>query len=369
MLMNINQHIARFSARTKTTPTNLNNYPLTKWLSGVSLKGLTIMKKLNKQTVTLTTTLLLSIGILLSGNAFAKDDSLKDFVTQIELETAINDIELTPGDTGAVGAQGPIGATGADGAQGPTGATGADGAQGPIGDTGADGERGLIGQTGFNGVDGVDGTSVPDGALDGDTLVWNAIDRTWDPTAAASSTLAIGDLYQGGKVFWLDASGQHGLIAALADQTPVDSGLQWYNRTYRDTGATGNGLYAGAMNTAMIVATQVSDTLGVNFAAKLAADYSVQADGVSPCTLSYGSSHPPVDEICYGDWYLPSKVELNLLYQNKNIAVVGGFSVNYYWSSTEYDSGNAWGQDFFDGYQFYRSKGTTTIRVRAVRAF
>lgn len=31
----------------------------------------------------------------------------------------------------------------------------------------------------------------------------------------------LGEQYAGGKIFYLDASGQHGLIAALADQTPT----------------------------------------------------------------------------------------------------------------------------------------------------
>lgn len=31
--------------------------------------------------------------------------------------------------------------------------------------------------------------------------------------------MKIGDLYKGGIVFWVDAIGQHGLIAATADQS------------------------------------------------------------------------------------------------------------------------------------------------------
>ena len=107
---------------------------------------------------------------------------------------------------------------------------------------------------------------------------------------SGGSTLAIGDSYQGGIIFWLDATGQHGLIAATEDQS---TGIQWYNGTYRYTGTTGNGLYAGAMNTAMIVATQMADNQTGNFAAKVCADYQGGA---------------------YGDWYLPSSYELNVLF-------------------------------------------------------
>jgi len=70
----------------------------------------------------------------------------------------------------------------------------------------------------------------------------------------------------------------------------------------------------------------------------------------------------------YTDWYLPSKVELNLLY-NANVAgVVGGFASDGYWSSTEYDSYSAWYQSFHYGYQLNGNK-YSTLPVRAVRAF
>ena len=163
---------------------------------------------------------------------------------------------------------------------------------------------------------------------------------------SGGSTLAIGDSYQGGIIFWLDATGQHGLIAATEDQS---TGIQWYNGTYRYTGTTGNGLYAGAMNTAMIVATQMADNQTGNFAAKVCADYSVTVGGVT-----------------YGDWYLPSKYELNLLYLQKT--AVGGFASAYYWSSTENYSNYAWTQSFGSGSQRYLDK-YSTYYVRAVRAF
>ena len=163
---------------------------------------------------------------------------------------------------------------------------------------------------------------------------------------SGGSTLAIGDSYQGGIIFWLDATGQHGLIAATADQ---NTGIQWFNGTYRYTGTAGNGLYAGAMNTAMIVATQMADNQSGSFAAKVCADYSVT-----------------VGRVTYGDWYLPSKYELNLLYLQK--IAVGGFASAYYWSSTEYLNDYAWLQYFDYGTQGLNGKNLTN-RVRAVRAF
>ena len=161
-----------------------------------------------------------------------------------------------------------------------------------------------------------------------------------------TDTLAIGDSYQGGIIFWLDTTGQHGLIAATADQ---NTGIQWYNGTYRHTGTNGNGLYAGKMNTAMIIATQMADNQTGNFAAKVCADYSVTVGGVT-----------------YGDWYLPSKYELNLLYLQKT--VVGGFANHGYWSSSEHGSNYAWGQSFTIAHQLNDNK-SYAYYVRAVRAF
>ena len=164
---------------------------------------------------------------------------------------------------------------------------------------------------------------------------------------ANTTALAIGDSYQGGKIFWLDATGQHGLIAATADQ---NTGIQWDNDLEaRFIGASGDGLYAGEMNTAMIISTQMASNQFEEFAAKVCADYSVTDDGVT-----------------YGDWYLPSKYELDLLYQQKT--TVGGFDNSLYWSSTEKPPSSSWDQDFTTGTQSYSSQNEL-YRVRAVRAF
>ena len=143
----------------------------------------------------------------------------------------------------------------------------------------------------------------------------------------------IGDHFGGGIVFYVDITGQHGLIAALSDLSDgVKNYFPWNNGVDKGTGATGDGIGAGAQNTTLIIAAQASDGGNGLYAAKLAADFSVQEDGVTPCTGE-------VSETCYGDWYLPSRYELNLLYQQK--AVVGSFDPNYYcsvyWSSTESD--------------------------------
>jgi len=201
------------------------------------------------------------------------------------------------------------------------------------------------------------GASVASGITGTDTTYWNNkqdqlvagtnISIVGNTISATSgSTLAIGQSYQGGIIFWLDDTGQHGLIAARED---LSTKIPWYNGTYKYTGTTGDGLYSGAMNTTILVATQMADNQTGNFAAKGCADYSVTESGVT-----------------YGDWYLPSKYELNLLYLQQN--AVGGFASVWYWSSTENNNLEAWVQYFANGSQFDEGKGYTKY-VRPIRAF
>jgi hypothetical protein len=159
--------------------------------------------------------------------------------------------------------------------------------------------------------------------------------------------LSIGDTYQGGIIFYLDASGCHGLISAATD---ASSRVRWYAGSNGVTRATGDGLYAGEANTAIIIAAQVAiGDDGANYAAQICNDLQITEGGVT-----------------YGDWYLPSKYELNLLHLQKT--VVGGFGNLYYWSSTEVDNGSAWIQYFVSGFKTNLGKNTNYY-VRAVRAF
>lgn len=70
----------------------------------------------------------------------------------------------------------------------------------------------------------------------------------------------------------------------------------------------------------------------------------------------------------YSDWFLPSKDELNLMYENLHLEGVGGF-VDYYWSSSEYNAYYAWVQKFSSGRQDHGNKYCFPLRVRVVRAF
>jgi Protein of unknown function (DUF1566) len=168
-------------------------------------------------------------------------------------------------------------------------------------------------------------------------------------TAAIKSSLhSKGQHYGGGIVFYVYDGGRHGLIAAASDQDG-GSGIRWFGGSFTNTRARANGVRAGKANTAIIIANQ-GPVDGNAFAATVCNEFSVaDANGVS-----------------YGDWYLPSKAELNLLFQQR--AVVGGFASNYYWSSTENGFSSTWGQDFSNGDQGISIKNNL-FSVRAIRSF
>lgn len=63
-------------------------------------------------------------------------------------------------------------------------------------------------------------------------------------------------------------------------------------------------------------------------------------------------------------WRLPTKNELNLMYQNRK--AIGGFISYIYWSSTKLSAGDVWQQNFDTGYQYSYGKDYS-YRVRAVR--
>jgi hypothetical protein len=98
----------------------------------------------------------------------------------------------------------------------------------------------------------------------------------------------------------------------------------------------------------MIVATQMTDDWYSSFAAKVAADYTLTDGGVT-----------------YGDWYLPSIHELNLLHTSNAFPLTNA----WYWSSTEASVSEAKIKSlWFGGDQVDSDKGSIG-RVRAIRSF
>ena len=158
----------------------------------------------------------------------------------------------------------------------------------------------------------------------------------------------IGDTALGGKIAYIlqrgdsgyDANIQHGLVAAISDQT---SAIRWHNGTNKITGAKGVVIGTGFANTNSNISAQGETS--TSYAAGLARAYN-------------GGG--------YDDWFLPSKDELNKLYINK--VIIGGFVNNNYWSSSEKDFEFAYKLNFTNGDQNANNK-VNTFYVRAIRAF
>jgi hypothetical protein len=167
--------------------------------------------------------------------------------------------------------------------------------------------------------------------------------------AATSPTYNIGEVVNGGVVFYIFAPGDtgyvsgqtHGLVAAFSDVATAEWGC--YEQSI---GSTSSAVGTGAANTTAIVSGCSESAI----AAKICAD------------LTLGG---------YTDWFLPSKDELNQMYINKTtLEAVSEFTAlsNYYWSSSEIAYDYAWSQNVHNGNQLYYNKDFT-FYVRAVRAF
>jgi hypothetical protein len=170
--------------------------------------------------------------------------------------------------------------------------------------------------------------------------------------------LKVGDFAHGGVVIWVDELGRSGLVCAKSDQT---EGIRWYAGTRGDTRAYGDGIGAGKMNTAIIIAAHAAiGNDGYTYAAALCNELQVTEGGT-----------------VYADWYLPSIAELNLMLENRvlidSTATANGgnpfFPEGYYWSSTEMTDRLAWMEFFYTGHQEGYYKEGYTVRVRAVRTF
>ena len=176
----------------------------------------------------------------------------------------------------------------------------------------------------------------------------------------------------GGTIFYVDMNrpvGSQYFEAACAgwtnncDGTTADPTAEWGCDGVPISGADGTAIGTGEHNTANIVNIEFGCAES-GIAARLANDYT-----------NSGKS----------DWFLPSQDELNALCKwafgdtvnavcfNNNsgglsLTGVGGFSLDYYWSSSEYDLNIAWLQAFYNGDQgLYTKYGTPG--VRPVRSF
>jgi hypothetical protein len=173
---------------------------------------------------------------------------------------------------------------------------------------------------------------------------------SWAEVAATSATYSIGDVVNGGVVFWIDSTGQHGLVVAFSD---VATSVEW-------------GCYGTDLPNVLNVPYNGGTPLGLG--AEIGDGFNNTNDILQDCPTAPAAL---AARSLGAQWFLPSAKELNQMYINKTtLSGVPGFTAfsNSYWSSTEDDSHLAWVQFFSSGYQYGYNKNATAV-VRAVRAF
>ncbi len=185
------------------------------------------------------------------------------------------------------------------------------------------------------------------------------------PTAAGYSLRDMGPA--GGYIFYDKGSYSSGwrfLEAAPSGWSNGSSDPYYLFGYYRTTSeginqivGTGTAIGTGKANTTALVN------------AMSATAYAAPLPSVST-TADYAARICDIHETNgYGDWFLPSKDELDLMYDNLKTQSLGGFSDAYYYSSSENTSDLAWAQLFSSGYQNDFGYRNVEQRVRPVRAF
>jgi hypothetical protein len=158
---------------------------------------------------------------------------------------------------------------------------------------------------------------------------------SWTTPSSGAATHAIGDSYGGGIVFYVWDNGAHGLIVAkdeIGSLGPANFtstlGVTWA-KTTTTFGAYRSGLGGGEANTNLMIAKTTNLSQWYNYAPSTTDFYSAFLAQQYRRILQ-------ANEVRYGDWYLPSRGELEYLFTNKdNIAGSGYDPTHTYWSSTE----------------------------------
>ena len=142
----------------------------------------------------------------------------------------------------------------------------------------------------------------------------------------------------GSITFYLDSTGQHGLVCA-----PNDQGNYQWGCYGTDIVGTSTAFGTGQANTNLIL-TGCSDR---PIAASVCDDLVLNG---------------------YSDWYLPSQGDLQLMYTQLLLLGSAGLGTSHIWSSTQWDISQGQYKSFFNGYDYTNPK-EWYLTVRAARSF
>lgn len=157
----------------------------------------------------------------------------------------------------------------------------------------------------------------------------------------------------------------------------------WESYTLRDTGPAGGLIFYINPNAAAdgwkYLEAWTADEAGTyqwkTSATNTGGTYWDIGKGKANTIVMAGTQHPAAEVVRqaehggYDDWFLPSYLELNEMYENLHLLGAGGFAENFYWSSCGHSYDTALPQNFSNGdnYDAYSKLGS--MRVRAVRSF
>ena len=156
--------------------------------------------------------------------------------------------------------------------------------------------------------------------------------------------LGLGDNYRGGIIFYLDDTGEHGLIASASDVS-LNNSVNFMWSTAGFIGATDS--IEGRHNTLLMAAESTGpDYAGYPFKNGL------ELNG-------------------YSDWYIPAKAEMSLLMERRGF--IGEFPSHpdaaYYWTSTECCRVKACAMNIFYLSDSVTHKLDNRYRIRPIRKF
>lgn len=150
-------------------------------------------------------------------------------------------------------------------------------------------------------------------------------------------------------VFYVDATGEHGLVAAQED---LEGAYEWGCYQQSVSGADSKWIGSGLQNTMDITIQGCATENGGITAAQASLDAEING---------------------YSDWYLPSLGELNEMYNTigngGSEGNIGGFESSWYWSSSEFNNNAAWIVSFGNSLPFDYLGKDYPGRVRVIRAF